>query len=97
MIEFISMNNASNNLTDITFHMFAELSSKPDIQKLCSFSREGNAFFTKSKSPVAEYISKIRFTNCSADASLHLFEKEKTCTVAIKSISLFVALQKKLQ
>ena len=58
MIEFISMNNASNNLTDITFHMFAELSSKPDIQKLCSFSREGNAFFTKSKSPVAEYISK---------------------------------------
>jgi len=59
MIEFISKKNASNNLTDITFHMFAELSSKPDIQKLCSFSREGNAFFTKSKSPVAEYISKI--------------------------------------
>jgi len=61
MFEFISMgnlNNASNNVMDITFHMFAELSSKPDIQKLCSFSREGNAFFTKSKSPVAEYISK---------------------------------------
>lgn len=35
------------------------MKNKPDIQKLCSFSREGNALFTKTKSPVALYISKI--------------------------------------
>jgi len=48
---FVSIDDANKDSSNVK--------NKPDIQKLCSFSREGNALFTKTKSPVALYISKI--------------------------------------